>query len=326
MPLVSVVIVCMNRPDNLYPCLESLLQQTKGVELEVLVVAYLYDKAALAQARMDFPSVRFMVNDDIAGFSENNNIALREASGEFCFVLNDDTQMPEDTISRLVCDFSRLESMPGIPAPAIVSPKLLNADGSLQLLGRPSHDAWHYLLQQFHLWREPADNVSGQKPVFDEVCQTYDITGAAFLIRTSIFRELGWFDEKYFFTPEDMALSSLARSKGYGVYVDGSVSVVHKWKTTSSRMLRATRPAAVKGSVLFFGGRLWPLLGVAVWMSETLKMVKAWLRMKSDPSENNRTAYLTFRNISRSIFARETTKETFSKHYAQLCREAHRNG
>lgn len=326
MPLVSVVIVCMNRPDNLYPCLTSLLSQTRDVSLEVLVVAYLYDKAALSKARADFPSVKFIVNDSIAGFSENNNLALCQASGEFCFVLNDDTEMPGDTVSRLVDDLLRLEKTPGIPTPAIISPKLLNPDGSLQLLGRPAHDAWHYILQQFHLWSEASDNISGTNPVFDEVYRTCDITGAAFLIRTSLFRELGWFDQRYFFTPEDMALSALARSKGYGIYVDASVSVVHKWKTTSSRMLRATRPAAIKGSILFFGGRLWPLLGAVIWVSETLKMLKAGLVYHYKPSESNRTAYLTFKNISRSIFSRQTTKEIFTKYYTQLREEARLKG
>ena len=55
MPQVSIIIVCMNRPDNLYPCLESIRSTTKQVSYETLVVAYLYDKMALAKARKDFP-------------------------------------------------------------------------------------------------------------------------------------------------------------------------------------------------------------------------------------------------------------------------------
>ena len=39
---VSVIIVCMNRPDNLYPCLESIRRTTVRVSYETLVVAYLY--------------------------------------------------------------------------------------------------------------------------------------------------------------------------------------------------------------------------------------------------------------------------------------------
>ena len=41
-PLVSIVIVCMNRLDNLYPCLESIRKWT-GVPYDTLVTAYLFE-------------------------------------------------------------------------------------------------------------------------------------------------------------------------------------------------------------------------------------------------------------------------------------------
>ena len=88
---VSIIIVCMNRPDNLYPCLESIRRTTRRVTYEVLVVAYLYDSDCLAKAREDFPWVTFLESNEIRGFSENNNLALKQASGRFCFILNDDT-------------------------------------------------------------------------------------------------------------------------------------------------------------------------------------------------------------------------------------------
>ena len=47
---VSVVIVCMNRLDNLYPCLESLREHTR-VSFEVLVVAYLFSEDNLRKVR-----------------------------------------------------------------------------------------------------------------------------------------------------------------------------------------------------------------------------------------------------------------------------------
>ena len=80
---VSIIIVCMNRPDNLYPCLESIRRTTVRVSYEVLVVAYMYDPAGLAKAREDFPWVRFIESNEIRGFSENNNLALKQANQIF---------------------------------------------------------------------------------------------------------------------------------------------------------------------------------------------------------------------------------------------------
>ncbi len=306
--MISIVIVCMNRPDNLYPCLRSIREHTH-TDYEILVVAYRFSEENLTPLREDFPEVNFIISDEIRGFSENNNLALAQARGEYCFILNDDTELHEDVISRLESDFSKLPE-----SAAIVCPKLINPDGSLQLCGRPPYPARNYLLQQWHLHKEPIDDTTGRVPLCDELFQTSNISGAAFLIRTDIFRELGFFDERYFFTPEDIALSTLAGEKRYGVYVDRAVSVVHKWRTTASKMSVAVRPAAVKGSLIFFGRSSkikYCLLSCGVLAAEWVKCVKAFFRYKIRPTEENKIKYLTFRAIVCGICSRKTPKELF---------------
>lgn len=317
---VSIIIVCMNRPDNLYPCLESIRRTTQKVTYEVMVVAYLYDPEGLAKAKEDFPWVTFLESNEIRGFSENNNLALRCAQGRFCFVLNDDTELPGATVDELVEDF---EALPG--GTAIVSPTLLNADGSLQLCGRPPYPARHYVLQQWHLFSEPIDSTAGQEPaaVVDgrKLYRSWNITGAAFLIPTELFRELGWFDERFFFTPEDIALGTLACRKGLRLYVDTSAQVVHKWRTTASRIMCAIRPAAVRGSLMHFSNfrtGKYLLLAVPVWIAEFSKRTKAAVVQLLKPSPQHRTELQTFRNITRNIFTHRTPKEIFIRYYKTL--------
>ena len=301
MPTVSIIIVCMNRPDNLRPCLLSIKQHTTA-DYEVLVVAYRFSADNLSVMKAEFPWVKFIVNDGLSGFSENNNLALRQARGELCFILNDDTELPGPAIDRLLEDFGKL------PADtAIVSPKLLNADGTLQLCGRPDYPAVNYLRQQWHRYKEPVDNGSG-------LFRTFNISGAAFLIRTSVFKELGWFDERYYFTPEDIALSTLARKRGYSVWCDSEAAVIHKWRTTASRLAPAIRPCAVRGSLIFFSGGSsirYLLLALGVWPAEMGKRIKARL-------QGRRSDWLTFRNISRSIFTRRSPKEIFIRYFNEL--------
>ena len=311
-PDVSIVIVCMNRTDNLYPCLQSIRDHT-GVSYECLVVAYMFDPAALAKAKEDFPWAEFIKSNEIRGFSENNNLALRRARGRFCFVLNDDTEFSTPVIDSLMADFEHLPKNT-----AIVSPRLVNADGSLQLCGRPPYPARNYLLQQWHRYSEPIDNVSGRQPEFGQVYRSWNITGACFLIRTEIFEQLGWFDETYFFTPEDIALGTLAVNSGYTLWVDAAVEVTHKWRTTASRISPAVRPAAVKGSLLFFSGgsRLrYFLLATGVWFAEFSKRVKARIRWQRSHTEEDRIKLQTFRNITANIFNRLTPKEIFKRYY-----------
>lgn len=314
-PIVSIVIVCMNRLDNLYPCLDSISKHC-SVPQETLVVAYLFSKENLVKAREDYPWVKFIESNEIRGFSENNNLALRQAVGKYCFVLNDDTLMTEDTIARLVADIERLPEHT-----AIVSPKLLNADGSLQLCGRPVYPAHKYFLQQWHCYKEPINNIEGLTPLFDQVYQTYNITGAAFLIKTDIFKELGFFDERYFFTPEDLALSTLARKKGYELYVDADATIVHLWRTTATKISTAVRPAAVRGSLIFFSeGKClkYLLLAAGVFAAEALKCAKAALRYAFARSAENKIKLQTFAHICAAILSCSTPKQLFIKYYNRL--------
>lgn len=314
-PIVSIVIVCMNRLDNLYPCLKGIAEHC-SVTQETFVVAYLFSKDNLIKAQKDFPWVKFIESSELRGFSENNNLALRQARGKYCFVLNDDTLMKSDVIAQLVSDIERLPENT-----AIVSPKLLNEDLSLQLCGRPIYPAHKYVLQQWHCYKEPINNIVGLTPVFEQVYNTYNISGAAFLIKTEVFKELGFFDERYFFTPEDIALSTLARQKGYGVYVDANAAIVHLWRTTASKISTAVRPAAVRGSLIFFSedccGK-YMLLAAGVFMAEALKCIKAALKYAWAPSEEKKIKLQTFMHICMAILSCKTPKQLFVKYYNKL--------
>lgn len=316
---VSIVIVCMNRPDNLYPCLDS-IRSTTTVSYETFVVAYLYDPAGLAAARERYPWVKFVESNEIRGFSENNNLALRQAGGRFCFVFNDDAEVLPGAIDTLVADLSALPE-----DVAIVSPRLLNQDGTLQLCGRPEYPAVNYVRQQWHLYTEPVDCTGYSEPeVFIDgrgLYRTWNITGAAFLIRTDAFRDLGWFDERFFFTPEDIALGTKACRNGWKLYVDPAAEVVHKWRTTASRMMMATRPAAVRGSLMHFSGfnsGKYLLLAIPVWCAEFGKRLKAGAVATIMPSVEHHTELMVYRNITRSIFTHRSPKQIFTKYYRRL--------
>ena len=191
--------------------------------------------------------------------------------------------------------------------------RLKAACQDLQLCGRPPYPPIFYALQQWHL-HKPKDDTLDKSPVFEEVFPTSNICGAAFPIKTDIFRQAGWFDEKYFFTPEDIALSEKLCAEGYGVYVDRAVEVCHKARTTASRMFLAVRPAAIKGSLIFFShdsSLRYILLSVTVLLAEFAKFLKASLKFFISPSDKNLLNRRIFGENCRAIFSRKTPKQIF---------------
>ena len=91
---------------------------------------------------------------------------------------------------------------------------------------------------------EPFEYVN-QKGIF----KTYNCTGACFLVKTKVLQALDYFDEYYFFMPEDLALSTLANKRGYNLYVDSNITLYHLQQQTGSKVKVATLPAARKGSI-----------------------------------------------------------------------------
>lgn len=307
---VSVVIVCMNNLKNLYACLESILNTTT-VNYEIIVVAFLFTEENLQKLRSDFPNINIIISNKLRGFSENNNLALRQAQGDFCFVVNDDTYFSDQVIDKLVSDFKQVNN-----DVAIISPMILNSDGSVQRCGKPKYNLFTYMLYWMKLikWYENKSKYTNRKGLF----QTYNISGACFLIKTDIFRNIGWFDERYYFCPEDIALSTYINDKGYKCYVDSTIKLTHTGGGSWSKTLYATKPAQIKGEIIFYGRKsIFHKIAVRILLLIFLPAYslvwKLYYLIKKD-TKSNIFSKAYFNGI-KAIFSKKTPKELFIQFY-----------
>lgn len=297
MPEVSIVIVCMNRPDILFPCLDSLREHTK-VSYETLVVTHNFTPENLALLKDRYPWVTPVSNSGVCGFSENNNLALRQAQGRYCFVVNDDTLQDMPVIDRLVEDFKKLPENA-----AVVSPCIRFADGRVQTCGRAPWSAGRYAKHYLHLVDETRPSRWSMQP---GLFQTYTLNGACFLIKTEVFKAMGWFDERYFFTPEDIALGHKLNEAGYTVWTDADVKITHLAGGSVGTMEQAIKPARVRGSLLFYGEPLW--LKCFIWCFEALRVCK-YVFLPRTP--RNVVMKNTALNVMKTVFSHKTPKEIF---------------
>lgn len=307
---VSIVIVCMNNLKYLYPCLESIKKYTT-VTYETLVVAYLFSKDNLEKSRKDFPWVTFIESNVIRGFSENNNLALRKAKGKYCFVLNDDTYIDIPVIDSLV---NTIEKLPANVA--VISPKSYFSDGRLQSCGRPAFNFWTTVAGLLRIYKEQKSSSKyvNQKGVFE----TGTVVGAFFLIKTDIFKSIGFFNENYFFCPEDIEVGIKLRQKGYKCFVDSNIYIYHieggSYKVSKTRM--ATMPSASQGTLLLFGDtRIKRIVLVFLMKFDHLMKYLYWktkVRMDWDAADIMSKANM---NAFKSVGSRLTPKEIFIKYY-----------
>jgi N-acetylglucosaminyl-diphospho-decaprenol L-rhamnosyltransferase len=224
-PVVSVILVNWNTRDLADAAIASLLGFEKDIPLEIIVVdnASVDGSADFLESR--HPGIRVIRNPENAGFARANNRGVAEATGEYVLLLNTDTLFTEEVLSACL-ETARAQ------APAIVSCRLLNADGSLQL----SAEAFPRLRTQLVEALSSVGSAQAQKlrrlsaPVsraatafipMDWLC------GAFLLVERTVYLSVGGLSEKIFMYGEDIEFCWRARMRGIRSLYLPNVSIVH---------------------------------------------------------------------------------------------------
>jgi GT2 family glycosyltransferase len=166
------------------------------------------------------PGIIVLRNAENVGFIRSCNRAAAIATGRYLCFLNNDTVVRNDWLDHLV---SHADSDPSI---GVVGPKLIGPDGTLQEAGNivwRDGTAWNYGRSD-----DPAD------PRFNFRREVDYCSGACLLVRTTLFRELGGFNEDllpaYY---EDADLCFALRERGNKVMYEPNSEVVHYEGVTS---------------------------------------------------------------------------------------------
>ena len=176
---VSIIIICMNKLNNLYSCLDCIKNLT-SISFETIVVAYLFTKENLEKLRNDYPWIKIIESNEIRGFAENNNLAIKQAQGKFLLISNDDIEFKMPVIDKLVNCFNK------VPNAAIISPVILNTDGSIQNSGKAQYGIWDYLLLTSGIRHFSTKNKNSRYCYQKGIFKTFNISGAFFMIKNEI--------------------------------------------------------------------------------------------------------------------------------------------
>lgn len=222
---LSILIVNWNSKDHLRRCLETIASTCADLAPKVIVVdGASFDGCAEMLAR-EFPAVTLVQSPHNIGFGPCNNLGFSEVKTDQVLLLNPDTELRPGAVAHL------LQALDARPDAGIVSPRLLNSDGSLQTscvqaLPTPLNQALdcEFLRRLFpaaRLWGTAAAFRS-KSPVEVEV-----LSGACMALRSETFRMMGGFREEYFMYGEDVDLCYRVRKAGLSNLFIPDAEVVH---------------------------------------------------------------------------------------------------
>jgi GT2 family glycosyltransferase len=223
--LIHVVVPNWNGAEHLPACIRSLAAQD-AAELEIVVVdngSVDDSMAVLAELGAEIAPVPLTVlrNDRNLGFAGGVNRGIRHAlaaRADAIALFNNDA----------VADRRWLSSLRGVlaaePAVAIVTGRLLMGDGATVDSTGDFYTVWGLAFPRDR--DQPADPVRPSGEVFGA-------SGGASLFRSSLFADVGLFDEEFFAYFEDVDLSFRARLAGHGVRYCADAVAYHDQGATS---------------------------------------------------------------------------------------------
>jgi len=222
---LSVTIVNTNERLFTLPCIQSVYDQTKETDFEIIVTDNNSRDGSVEAIREQFPEVILIENKKNAGFTEANNQSIRISRGEYIFCLNPDCKVLNGAIDKMV------KYLDEHPQAGILGSKLLNSDLTLQPSARNFIYAHNLLIQHLIPWKYLPDGWAGNYVLeyWDHSCtRKVDwVIGASLMIRRKTVEEIGLKDEKYFIFHEDNDWCWQARKKGWETHFFPAAEIIH---------------------------------------------------------------------------------------------------
>ena len=216
---VSVVVVTFNS----MPWIERCLESVRGHE--TIVVDHGSRDGTLELVRERFPEAR-LVEQENRGMGGGNNTGMRLASGRYFLLLNSDAWVVGDAVERLAAFADEHRDA------AVLGPRLLSPDGSLQRSARAFPTLWR-LATEYLFLRKLAPRSRTLNAFYeggfdhDRVREVDWLFGACLLVRRAAADEVGLFDESFFMFSEETDWCFRFHEAGWKVVFFPGAEVVH---------------------------------------------------------------------------------------------------
>jgi GT2 family glycosyltransferase len=220
---MDVIIVNHNTRDHLRACLASLEPEWAR---QVIVVDNASTDGSAEMVEREFSWVALLAASSNPGYGAAANRAITQCRSPYVLLLNSDTRLRPGTLRALPAYFEQH------PRVAIVGPRLLNPDGSLQpscysfptpLRVFLEESALHRLVRALPVVRSRYERTWAH----DRSRRVDWVLGAALAIRREAFEGVGGFDESFFLYAEEVDLCFRLRAAGWEAHFTPEAAVVH---------------------------------------------------------------------------------------------------
>jgi len=231
---ISIIIVNHNGKHLLNACLESLYKQSFK-DIEIIIVDNASADGSVEYVKDSFADIKIISLPKNIGFAGANDEGLRNATGDYIMLLNNDVEVDKECVNNLFLAMEASQEV-GIGAPKMV----VNGKEIIDSVG----DGFSTILRGFKRGEGKAANLYNHEEYIFGAC-----AGAA-IYRRSMLEEIGFLDEDFFLIYEDCDLNFRAQLAGWRAKYIPSAVVYHRVRSTIGHMSDKAVYYAVRNSEL----------------------------------------------------------------------------
>jgi GT2 family glycosyltransferase len=266
---LSIIIVNWNTKTFLENCLNSIFKKNKNLDYEIIVVDNdSKDSSKDYLSKIKNEKIKVIINERNLGFAKANNLALKEAKGEYLLFLNPDTEFLEDSLEKII-NFMEENKDCGI-----MGVNLIDKDNKTQLSVRnfPTLSSQILILLKIH------HLFPNLKPLANYFLYDFDYTkkqevnqvmGAFLVTKREIIKKIGGFDENFFLWFEEVDFCKRVKEAGFKIIYNPSIKVKHYGSSSFKQMLPFKKQLIFNKSLIYFFKKHHP-----VWQVIILKMIQ----------------------------------------------------
>ncbi len=241
---LSIIVVSYNTRQLLDDCLRSLYAAAAPPGgMEVIVVDNASADGSPEMVRQRYPQARLIVSDENRGYSAANNLGSAAATGDTLLFLNSDTVVAADALVR------PLRYLQDHPAAGALTVRLVYPTGERDPdnhrgFPTPWNAFCHFTLLSRLFPNSPRFN--GYFRSYEDFSAVHPvpvIAGSYMMMPRALDRQLGGWDETYFFYGEDIDYCYRIHEAGYQIIYYPLVEVVH-YKGASSGLRKESADIA----------------------------------------------------------------------------------
>lgn len=228
---LSIVILNYNSKDFLLPCIKGIIENTKGIDYEIIIVDNASTDGSVAYIEQKIISrfgevVKLVISKENKGFAFGNNLGIKFSRGKYVLIMNPDILIWENSIKNI---FDFMEERPNS---GLASPRLLSPDGSLQYF------CYRFPNPSVLIYRRtPFARFSfARRAINDYLMTDWDhsqnrkvewVQGSFMIARKQAIEEVGLMDERYFMFLEDTDWCRRFWKSGWEVWYAADIEIIH---------------------------------------------------------------------------------------------------